>query len=148
MVDRFKKFSFSIFEITRCWHKLAGEEMAKYGLKGPYAFYLIAMIHHEEGLTARELCELCGRDKADVSRAMSDMEQKGLVIRSGEGTYRARLKLTEEGERAARHVSLRASVAVEHAGAGLSDKEREVFYKSLDIITGNLHQLSQSGLPE
>lgn len=30
MVDRFERFSFAISEISRCWHKLAAEEMEKY----------------------------------------------------------------------------------------------------------------------
>ena len=30
MLNRFAKFSFSIAEIDRCWHKLAAEEMEKY----------------------------------------------------------------------------------------------------------------------
>ena len=31
MLNRFTKFSLLIAEIDRCWHKLAAEEMAKYG---------------------------------------------------------------------------------------------------------------------
>lgn len=35
MVERFERFSLAIAESSRCWHKLAGEEMKVYGLKGP-----------------------------------------------------------------------------------------------------------------
>ena len=73
-------FSFEIFEITRCWHKLASEEMSKYGLKGPHATYLMALLKYENGITAPQICELCGKDKADVSRMMSIMGKKGLVV--------------------------------------------------------------------
>ena len=27
MIERFERFSLAIAEISRCWHKLAGEEM-------------------------------------------------------------------------------------------------------------------------
>ena len=37
MIDRFERFSVAIAEISRCWHKLATEEMKKYGLKGSHA---------------------------------------------------------------------------------------------------------------
>ena len=148
MVDRFKTFSSSIFEITRCWHKLAGEEMAKYDLKGPYAIYLIALDQQEKGLTARQICELCGRDKADVSRAVTDLEQKELVCRNGDGAYKTRITLTPKGKLAACHVGVRARIAVENAGEGLSDQDRAVFYKALGIITENMHRLSVEGLPE
>lgn len=147
MIDRFERFSFAIFEISRCWHKIAADVMTEYGLKGPHAVYLIAMRRAGEGVTAARLCELCSRDKADVSRAISLMEKKGLVRREGGSQYRALLKLTEEGERAADHVCSRARVAVELAGSGITDEQREVLYASLESITGKLQTLSKEGLP-
>lgn len=148
MVDRFKRFSLSVFEISRCWHKLAAEEMVKYGLKGPHALYLIVLQHNPEGLTAVRLCELCGRDKADVSRAVSALEEKGMVRREGGNGYRARISLTAAGHEAADHVCRRATLAVELAGKGISDEDREIFYDSLTSITGNLKALCTEGLPE
>ena len=148
MVDRFKRFSYAIFEISRCWHKLAADEMGRYGLKGPHAIYLTALEQTTEGCTAAQLAELCGRDKADVSRAMAVLEQKGLVCREGENAYRARLRLTDLGREAAEHVSGRAAVAVANAGKDISEPERAVFYNALESITENLHKLSKEGLPE
>ncbi len=148
MVDRFQRFSLSLFEISRCWHKLAAEEMSKYGLKGPYAIYLVVLQHNPEGLTAARLCELCGRDKADVSRCLSAMQEKGLVVREKGNSYRAKIFLTELGIQAAEHVCRRASVAVELSGKDISDEDRAVFYQSLTSITENLRTLSRQGLPE
>lgn len=149
MVERFEKFSLSIFEISRHWHKLAGEEMAKYGLKGPHATYLLALYRFSDGITAPKLSELCGKDKADVSRMMSIMESKGLVTKEsvGKNLYRGLLKLTDEGEKAAEFVKERAAVAVKMASDGLTDESREQLYKALDIIAGNLRTLSEDGLP-
>lgn len=147
MIDRFERFSYGIFEINRCWHKLAAEEMEAYGLKGPYAVYLLALERCSDGITAAQLCELCSRDKADVSRAMRIMEEKELVCRDG-ASYRAKLKLTPAGQQAAAHVKQRAGVAVEHAGKGFSPQQRETFYQVLDTITVNLQLLSREGLPE
>ncbi len=146
MLNRFERFSYGIFEISRCWHRLAAEEMEKYGLKGPYAVYLLALQRSTDGITAAQLCEMCARDKADVSRAVRAMEEKGMIRREG-SSYRALLKLTPTGEQAAQHVCQRASVAVELAGKGFSDAEREVFYQVLETITVNLQTLSKEGLP-
>lgn len=150
MVERFERFSHAIFEISRCWHKLAAEEMEKYNLKGPYAVYLLAIHRSNSGITSAQLCELSGRDKADVSRAISVMEQKGLVKRAcaGNKLYRALLTLTEEGEIAAQHVCQRASLAVEYAGKGYSDADREIFWQVLDTIASNLQALSKEGIPQ
>ncbi len=147
MVERFARFTLAIFEISRCWHKLAAEEMERYGLKGPYAVYLVAMVRCPEGLTAAQLCEMSGRDKADVSRAVNLMEQGGLLVREG-SAYRAVLKLTQSGEAAANQLCRRVGLAVELAGKGISDADRETFYAALEAITANLQLLSKQGLPK
>ena len=147
MVERFERFSYAISEISRYWHKIASDEMEKYGLKSPHAIYLTTMYHYEDGLHAARLGELCGKDKSDVSRMMSIMEKKGLVKREGEGAYRALLKLTDEGKRAAEHVRARAIVAVEAAGKGITDENRQVFYDTLELIAANLAKISAAGLP-
>ena len=147
MLERFSRFSYAIFEISRCWHKLAAEEMEKYDLRGPHAIYLVTIWQSREAVTAARLCELCGRDKADVSRAVSLMEQKGLLTREG-ANYRAVLRLTEAGVAAAQQVSRRAAVAVEQAGRGFSAEARSTFYQVLETITGNLRDLTRDGLPQ
>ena len=97
-----------------------------------------------------KLGELILRDKADVSRIIGQMEKKGLVRKEATGSnmYRARIKLTEEGKETALHVRERAALAVELAGAGLSEAERETFYYALERITANLQTLSKEGLPK
>ena len=150
MLDRFERFSYGIFEISRYWHKIAADEMAQYELKGPSATYLTTLYRHGEGLTAAKLGQLCGRDKADVSRAVAAMEKKGLVIRLAvnENAYRARLRLTELGKTAAEHVCHRAALAVEQAGKDLSPETRAQFYEALELIATNLRQLSENGIKE
>ena len=150
MLDRFSRFSLAIAEIDRCWHKLAAEEMAKYDLNSAHAVYLNTLSRFEEGITAAKLGELCCKNKGDVSRMVSILEKKGLVRKEAVGgnLYRARLVLTEEGKLAAAHVNNRAAVAVELAGAGLTDGDREVFYRCLEQITANLQTLSKEGLPQ
>ncbi len=150
MIDRFERFSLAISAISRYWHRLAAEELSKYGLKGPHATYLTAMYKYPEGIIAPQLCEVCGKDKADASRMISILEEKGLVRKQfvGGSLYRGLLFLTEEGLLAAEHVNERASRAVELAGRELTDEEREIFYKALDSITTNLRQLSEEGIPD
>ena len=149
MINRFERFSFAISEISRYWHKLASEEMEKYGLKGPHTVYLLTMYRYPDGITAPQLCELCGKDKSDVSRMMSIMEKKGLVIKEGihQNLYRGAFKLTHEGKVVAEHVCKSASLAVEIAGKDLSDEKRAIFYEALESITSNLRELSKEGLP-
>ena len=42
----------------------------------------------------------------------------------------------------------KAHLAVELAGTGFGEEEREVFYRVLAIIAGNLHKLCRDGLEQ
>jgi DNA-binding MarR family transcriptional regulator len=144
MIARFERFSLAIAEISRSWHRLAAQEMERHVLKGPHAVYLTALYGDGDGATAAQLCERCGKDKADVSRMLSILEKKGLVCKESGGTggYRARLHLTQEGRAAAEQVQRAAVFAVEQASRGVTDAEREVFYRVIETIAGNLSALS------
>ena len=150
MVERFERFSLAISEISRHWHKLTAEEMEKYGLKGTHSVYLLTMARFPDGITAPQICELCGKDKSDVSRMMSIMEKKGLVTKEGihQNLYGGVFKLTNEGKDAAEQVKKRASLAVELAGKDLTDESRKVFYNALESIAANLREISRVGLPK
>lgn len=146
MVERFEKFSLSIAEISRCWHKLASEEMKVYGLKGAHALYLTTLYRYPQGITVPELCELCLKDKSDASRMLAILEKKELVRK--EGGYGGTVQLTEAGLQAARQVRSRVCRAVEEAGKDLSAEEREIFTKALGSITENLQRLTCEGIPQ
>ena len=147
MLSRFFQFCFGISALNRAIQKIEREEMERHGHKGAYAQYLVVMIQYPEGVTASQLCELCDRDKAAVSRITAEMEKKGLVIRDG-SHYRTKLFLTPAGKEAAQFVCKRAVVAVQEAGKGLSDEERQVFYAVLDRFVADLQALSKIGLPQ
>ena len=149
MLERFEEFTFTIYEIQRCWNKIAAEGMEFCGLRGAYAIYLIAMHRHPEGITAAQLCSVCGRDKADVSRAVAVLESKGLVAKeSGTGNlYRAKLMLTEQGQELTKSILEKAAAAERLAGEGLSDSDREVMYRALGKVCENLQELVKNGIP-
>ncbi len=151
MLDRFEHFTCATNEITRFWRKLAGEEMEKHGLKAPHAIYFTVLAKNQDtGLTATQICEYCGRDKADVSRMLAILEEKGLLIKQGghQNLYNGVLKLTDEGLAVAKSVSGRAEKAVMIAGKDLSDEKRRIFYEALDSIVENMRELTKKGIPE
>ncbi len=150
MVSRFEKFSTAIFTVFRYVQHLETEEMEKFGMKGSFAQYLLVMERFPEGITAAKLGKLCDKDKAAVSRALNEMQEKGLVCRvdQGNGSYRAPLGLTEEGKAAAEFVQQRAKLAVEAAGAGLDEENRRIMYESLDLIAANLKKICEDGIPQ
>lgn len=148
MVDRFERFTYAIIEINRYWHKIAADEMSKYGLKGPFAHYLITLYRYPDGVTSVQLGELCDKNKADVSRALAILEEKGLAVRETQNNsyYRAKIKLTAEGRAAAEQVQQIAEKAVGIGGKGLTDEHRQIFYEALERIAANLRQVTLNGL--
>ncbi len=150
MESRYELISASISSMYHDIQKIERIEMAKYGLKGPHAQCLLAMKKHPEGITAARLCEVCEKDKAAVSRILAELEEAGMILRENRNgsRYRASLTLTEQGMAAAEAVVEKARLAVELAGTGFDDGEREVFYRVLSIIAGNLHKLCREGLTQ
>ena len=150
MRKRFTKFSNLFAKLDWNWHKLAVKEMAKYELNSAHAVYLHALYDAgQAGVTAAELAKLCEKNKGDVSRMVAILIRKGLVkkVAMGRNMYRAKLVLTEEGISAAEQVQQRAEVAVELAGEGLSNEEKDTFLKVLEVITANLQKLNKDGIP-
>ena len=150
MTSKYELFSSTVNCLSRDIQRIEKTEMAKFGLKGPHAQCLLSMKRYSEGITAAELCDLCEKDKAAISRTLSELEQRGLIRRVERNgiRYRSRLMLTEAGMEAAGAVSHRAQQAVEQAGAGLDDEKCEIFYQVLALITKNLHTICRDGLKE
>lgn len=150
MLSRFEQFCTAISVIHHAIQKIERVEMSKYGLKGPHAQCLLAMSKHPQGITAARLCEACEKDKAAISRTLAELEEAGMVIRENRNgsRYRSSLMLTEQGKAAAAAVVEKARLAVELAGTGFDESEREIFYRVLAIIAGNLHNLCRDGLEQ
>lgn len=143
MFSSFEQFLFSISCINRHVQRLERAEMVRHGYRGSFAQYLLALYHYDEGLTAAKLASLCDKDKAAISRAVTEMEEKGLVcrVRSGDRIYRARICLTEEGQRIAEHLFERAKLAVKEIGRELDREELRVICGALNRIATRLHDM-------
>lgn len=150
MITRFEHFNASIYGIYRDILKIERAAMVKHGLKGSYALYLTAISRYPDGVTATQLCEICDKDKAAISRVVSELEQKGLIRRATNSTtyYRARLKLTEEGQTIANEVAHLAQIAVHRATQGMSEENRRIMYECLGLIATNLRTICKEGIPE
>lgn len=150
MISKYEVFSSAISCLYHDIQKIQRVEMAKHGLKGPHAQCLLALYREPQGITAAKLCEVCEKDKAAVSRTVAELEEAGLLKRTEKNgvRYRASLRLTEDGISVAKSVRDRVELAVEQAGNGLNDAQREVFYQVLALIAGNLHAICKDGLQE
>ena len=150
MIDRFEQFVSYISAVHRDIQKIERDEMEKRGLKGSHAQYLVVMYRNPDGITAAELCEACGKDKAAVSRALNEMERHGLIARgeNNEIQYRVQLTLTPQGKDAAEYVCRKVERAVELATVGIDEESRATMYRVLRNIADGVGKLSREGLPD
>lgn len=150
MVERFEKFSTLVSAINKYVQRIEADEMIRMGLKGSFAQYLVAMSRYPEGITSSMLCEVCDKDKGAVSRAIAEMQEKGLVNEKGLlGTrYRAKHTLTDEGKKVAEYVIQKATRAVSMANVGLSEEDRKTFYRVLEVYYTNLKVVCENGIKD
>lgn len=149
-MNRFEQFSVVISGIHRYVQKLHRNEMVKRGYKGAFVQYLVTLNRTEGGLTSKELCEICDKDKAAVSRIIAEMEEKGLVQRDRTAVraYRSKITLTEKGKETADYITERSRLAVKAVSFGaINEEQREVVYSVLDVISKNLQKVVEEGIP-
>lgn len=148
MIDRFERFTNLISSAYRQIQRLERDEMEKLGYKGAYAQYLVAMYKFKNGITASELCDMCDKDKAAVSRIINEMEQHGLLTKSSnkEHSYRAKITLTERGVEVAKKVYDLAVSAVAAVNEEISHEDRNKMYNSLELLVLRLEELVERGI--
>lgn len=150
MRSRYEQFAGSVLCLYRYIQKIQRTEMAKYGLKGAHAQCLLIMSRYPDGITAAQLSQISDKDKAAISRTLSELAREGMVERRTKNgnVYRAPLCLTDKGHGAALRVEQIARMAVEQAGIGLTEERRTNFYATLDLLATNLQRISKDGLEE
>ena len=150
MIGRYQQFSYIVSVINRQIQKIERDEMEKYGYKGAFAQYLMAMRRNPDGVTSAQLSEMCDMDKAAVSRVITEMIEKGLVVRksANEKLYRAKLSLTQKGTEIADYIANQGAAAVVAVNNAFSQEELKAFYSNLDYIAERLHTISKDGIPD
>ena len=146
MFNRFETFITTMNQINRSIQIIKNREMEKYGLKGTHVMCLYQLKQHAEGLTATELATLCDEDKAAVSRSLSKIESKGLISFTdiaGRKRYRTVITLTEQGKNVCDKISQKIDELLQIHSNGISDQDREVFYRVFSVIADNLQEISK-----
>ena len=87
------------------------------------------------------------KNKTDVSRAIADFEQSGLILRSRETVYKAVITLTEPGKKIAFALAIKAMNAVSLFGENIGPEDMEKFCIMLESIANKLAFLSEKGIP-
>ena len=141
MDEKYKIFTVLMANINRSIRKIKTEEMAEFHLKSPHVSCLY-YLYKKDTLTAKELCDICEEDKANVSRALDYLQTNGYLVRQNEENkkYKSHLTLTEMGRSTAGKIADKIDRILEEAGEGISENDREIMYRSLFQISTNLQK--------
>lgn len=144
MKKRFETFTVLINRISRNIRKIKNQEMAEYHLKSSHIsclYYLYTGDH----ITATDLCELCEEDKATISRALDYLETNGYLTCESKSAkrYKSPFILTEKGLEVGKKIARKVDNVLEETGVGLTEEERDAFYRSLSIISENIESVAK-----
>ncbi len=142
MIKRFEIFTNNIAIIHKGIQQIKAEEMKKVGLKGPHVMYLFYLFRHREGLTASQLSERVGVNKAAVSRSLSELYKNNYIDYpdySGGKKYNTPAVLTEKGCAVTSKLNDRICELVDRISLTNVDEEhRTIMYRSLRTIANNI----------
>lgn len=146
MEQRYQTFTGLILNISRCIQKIKNVEMAALGLKGKQVQCLFSLYQANDGASLTELCELCDEDKGAMSRTVKELAEKGLVYvaEKEDQKYRNPIKLTTDGQAAAKVVVDKIAAMLDTGSNGITDAERDTLYQTLTQIAGNLTQICEN----
>ena len=129
-MERFETFTLLVSKLSRSIRKIKSEEMAEFGLKGPHVSCLY-YLSQCGGLTA-------------VSRSLDYLEKNGYVTcAEGSRRYRSPLGLTEKGAAVCRVLNEKIERVVEAASRGLSNRERQIMYGAMAVISDHLDEIAE-----
>ena len=142
MDARFELFTGLIAKASRYIHKIKSAEVAEYNLKSSHVSCLY-YLYKLNRLTAKELCDLCEEDKANISRTVNFLEKEGYIYchSTSQKRYQSALSLTEKGEVVGLDLAEKIDTILLEASEGLTEENRQIFYQSLSLICNNLERI-------
>lgn len=147
MFKRFEDFLIASNQISKSIQKIKAREMKEFGLKAAHVMMLFQLKIHDDKATQAELVEWCHEDKAAISRAIKELEDRDLITYENDPTvnkkYKLKVMLTEKGEDVTAKMGKKIMDAVETASKGYTEEEREMFYNVLFHVARNLRDASE-----
>ncbi len=144
MEERFETFTVLINGISRSIHKLKAMEMAGFDLKSSHVSCLYYLFK-QESLTAKELCDICAEDKANISRSVRYLEENGYLVCHSKAAkrYQSPLALTDKGREVGANIVERIDRILARVSEGINEEHRRIMYESLARIHENLKMICE-----
>lgn len=127
-----------LYQTMRAFSKTLNQEIAATGIYSS-EWTVLNLIQHRNVCAQSELIEYLGVEPAAISKTLSKMEQKGVILRENQSGRRGKfIRLTEEGKKLFAKLSETVSAHRKQALTGISTEERETLQKLMTTIRKNL----------
>lgn len=139
--ERFLPFILSIDRISKNIKRIKDKAMEKYNLRSAHVMCLFNLVKSPDGLNSTELAEICGVDKAFVSRVTTELESRGYIERkeNSQGSiYKSKFLLTESGIEINKYISTKIAEIMGHVSGDIPVHKLKAFYEVLSIIDDNI----------
>ena len=135
----FESVSLNLKHMLKGIQYMKSQKLAEYDLKGSTTQCLCCIAACENGLNAGELSTRLNIDKAQVSRCVAELIERGFIFRNEqEGKqYRQKYCLTESGRLVASDISKTSRVIHEKISAGVQEKDVDAFCRVLETLCRN-----------
>ena len=112
-------------KMSKDFNRDYGEFLKPYGLSKIHSFYLLCLHKRPDGIKLKELSEIVGCDKANTSRAIADLQDKGIVCKDKDNDIEKKymVMLTSEGREIANKFAELVRVNVTNVLSKLSKNE-------------------------
>ena len=146
--DRLEAFMTLVTGASRSITKIKTKYMSNYGLGSTHTACMRKLFDCPDGVTRTQLAESCDLDKAQVTRIINELAEKGYAIESGaKSQYKRRVMLTETGRKVTTEINDIVLNFNEYVSEKISCDELETFYKVFGIICTNLKSAEEFSEP-
>lgn len=143
MQERFVMFTTLLANINRSIYRIKSEFMSEYDLKSSHVSCLY-YLHHGLAKSPSELARVCEEDKANISRALKELEERGFItrLRDSRGRRSGRIAVTDEGREIGEFITKQIDGVLSIVEGPVDDGERSVMYTVLTKISSSLARLA------
>lgn len=145
---RFARFEGYIGSAAKSIARLKAARMAHFQLSAAHTSCMLRLLAAPDGLTQTGLREALGMDRAQISRVLHQLGDRGYVSSDGTG-YNRVYRLTQSGLSVSREVDSIVSEVLSFVSGAIPQEEIEAFYRTFSIIAANLARAeSHFGAPQ
>ena len=142
--ERFENFSNLIGAALKSLQRIKNHGMEPYGLGSTHTICLKRLNASEDGLTRTEIAAACDIDKAQVSRMIGELCEKGYVYEASKGKgYRKKIVLTDNGRLVADDIDAKVRRVLKYVSGDIPSENIIIMYETLETICENLRRAEE-----